>query len=94
MTFVLDAYFYMLKKWPYGQLGECETQSSRAPKTYSVSQIDRFFGQNTTDFSADRFMENQAKVLRIARMPYLWLAPHSQDELSGPNETEIENGYV
>ena len=94
MTFVLDAYFYMLKKWPYGQQGQCEAENHQTPRAYVVSQIDKFFGQSMTSLSADRFEENKHRVLRIARMPYVWLAPQSQDASQNSNDTEVEAGYV
>ena len=92
MTYILDAYFYMLKKWPYGHLGYCEAQKHQASESYFVSLTSKLFGQNMTDFNAERFMENQLKVLRLARMPCLWLAPHSQDEVPVLKETTTESG--
>ena len=93
ITFVLDAYFYMLKKWPPGEIRRFEpSNGSNSPQTGVMCQADRFFGQNMAEFNAERFEEKQKAVIKVARFPYIWLAPRSQKEMNGAIEAGGEAG--
>eukprot|EP00794_Sanderia_malayensis_P018102 gene18102-19911_t len=93
MTFVLDAHFYMLKKWPasmtsasavqdYHCAGEAETKGPRAQP--SIASIDdgellKFFSLSSKEFDCGLFKERSNAILTKAKSPDAWLRSNALD---------------
>ena len=90
VTFVLDAYFYLLKKWPGGVITDLhqDTNETLQPDNQAANEnihsdvnstsrdeLNGFFGFANKVFEADIFKERQQEVLRKARSPQFWLIP-------------------
>ena len=100
VTVVLDAYLYMLKKWPIERANDSSEvainkkikRDSQKDANYTIRGRDyRFFGFDYAAFNAMKFEEARNQVLKKAKSPHFWLIPSQPEQITDKGNEQQKN---
>eukprot|EP00795_Rhopilema_esculentum_P011486 gene11486-21702_t len=102
VTVVLDAYLYMLKKWPIEHandsskvsVGEKIERDSQKDANQTIRGRDyKFFGFDSAAFNVMQFEEARNQVLKKAKSPHFWLIPSQPEQITDQGNEQQKNNH-